>query len=734
MSLNCNNNEDYQDYNLDLLEGFGSDDIKYHNNGNGKSKSSRKKNQPKQQQQKQNNKSGANKENGKKKKENKSKSEFLIYKYSQNGKGDLHESIIFNDLPFFIKYNKDTEDIELVRKIEENTRILRPPEREEYSYAPYEFSSKKELDKFITQAKTITLDEILIQGIKIWKRYVDQDEYIIILLVADSIWTYFQDLFSTTHYSEGVGTNDVGKSSIGYTFEYTGYRTVKATEISGPNYYRLLGSIEPAQCVIIEDEGDSISEDPDKVRILKSGYEYNGKVPKINMNSKNQEQIWFKTFCYKMILSEKSLSKSKARGLVDRTFSFYLRPGKVKYSIKEVVGPNINKNLTYQRLYDELIDFRKLMLCYRLVHYKDKLQEIETGLKNRDNELCKPLLQLFYGTKALKEIIKTLKIFVKQRREIRGNSLEATLYPIIKKIVFEEKELDSAKSIYSELKQKNKTTTIQVTFSKIWWLINLGAIDGNYDENKPNQYETVAYGTLYKNTLSKFIVDKFGARLDKKSHGSVLIFDIDKLERFEDVFGDKIVEDIQVEVKPVVSIDDEEENENTDESHNNGFQSDDKPDGYDGYDGSGKCVVSRNIYFETKNKHNLSAKKDISSCKEKEKEKDNMHLAEPSEPSLPSSSITDNLNNLKSIINTSEIQELQYSISPSLYKDVLSLLEKEINLLNRELIIYNAKNIKRKSPHSDIYVCFDKCRYSEDKWFMLKHPCRNFYKYNKEQD
>ena len=76
------------------------------------------------------------------------------------------------------------------------------------------------------------------------------------------------------------------------------------------------------------------------------------------------------------------------------------------------------------------------MLCYRLVHYKDLLPDIETGLKNRDEELCKPLLQLFYGTKALKEIIPTFETFVKQRRTRKENSLEAALYPIIKKYVF----------------------------------------------------------------------------------------------------------------------------------------------------------------------------------------------------------------------------------------------------------------------------------------------------------
>lgn len=237
------------------------------------------------------------------------KREFVTYKYSQMGKGELHEAALVNNLPSFIKYNNTTEKIELVEKVEENSRILRPPEREEYPYTPYAFESRKELESFIQKANHMTLDDLYKFSKGIFLSYVDQDQHIIILLAADSIWTYFQDLFPTTHYLECVGDNDVGKSSIGYTFEYTGYRVIKGIAISGANYYRVLDTDEPGQCVIIEDEGDSISEDLDKVRTLKSGYEYNGKVPQINMNSKNQDQKWFKTYCYKMILAEKSLKE-----------------------------------------------------------------------------------------------------------------------------------------------------------------------------------------------------------------------------------------------------------------------------------------------------------------------------------------------------------------------------------------------------------------------------------------
>jgi hypothetical protein len=192
-----------------------------------------------------------------------------------------------------------------------------------------------------------------------------------------------------------------------------------------------------------------------------------------------------------MIFAEKSLKEYKALGLVDRTFFFPCRPGNVKYCIKEVVSQNINKTPRLQKLFDELLSFRKLMLCYRLIHYKDLLPEIETGLKNRNQELCKPLLQLFYGTEVLKnEIIPTLETFIKQRRTRRGNRLDTALYPIIKKYVFSEVGLDHKDNIYSELKQKK--IFVKVPFYRIWDHIKEDGIDGQYDEKKNKYaYETV---------------------------------------------------------------------------------------------------------------------------------------------------------------------------------------------------------------------------------------------------
>ena len=44
------------------------------------------------------------------------------------------------------------------------------------------------------------------------------------------------------------------------------------------------------------------------------------------------------------------------------------------------------------------------MLIYRLIHFADPITDIDIGLQGRDKELCKPIIQLFYKTRAQNEI------------------------------------------------------------------------------------------------------------------------------------------------------------------------------------------------------------------------------------------------------------------------------------------------------------------------------------------
>jgi hypothetical protein len=692
----------------------------------------------------------------------KSKREFVTYKYSQAGKRELNESIIINGFPFFIRYDIVTKQHELVKNIEETSRNLRPPNREEYPYPPYEFGSKEELDNFIEKAEKTSLDEIYIKCKSIFLKYIDQDIYIITLLAADSIWTYFQDLFPATHYCEGVGANDVGKSSIGYTFEYTGYRVIKGTAISGANYSRILGVIEPGQCVIIEDEGDSISEDSDKIRILKSGYEYNGKIPKINMNMKNQEQQWYKPYGYKMILAEKSLSQSKAKGLVDRTFSFNCRPGKVELSIKEVVSENINKNIKLQQLSRELLDYRKLLLCYRLIHYKDQLVEIETGLKNRDNELCKPLLQLFYGTKALQEIINSLEVFVNQRRERKSNTIEAVLYPILKEIIKEQErennqEQEDSEELFNNNNNNNTISSdsnkfIKITFSKIWRQIvqggiynTKGGIDGNYDEKKPNQYETVDYGILYKNTISKLIADKFGAKLHRKADGSTLIFYLDKFRRFNELYGQvssnnisQSTNTVKIKVKPLeIEKVDHICNDNSTKNDVGNVGSHQNDEGICARNEGNECnegitKFSNSIANNNNNNNNNNNDNDIHNTEVEKKNSgkslkndisingrdNNTHQIEPTpssclhHPSLLPIQLSTEPTQQPTLLKKSEVKGYTHPL----------ISESDLSVGGPfDLDIINTID---RFEGRDRWFC-NNCTAQGDKWFMMKHPCSN---------
>ena len=113
-----------------ILSGVHSKNLYFNDNGNGKSSTTKKNQKEKQEIDK------------------KYKREFVIYKYSQMGRGGLNEGVLISDQPSFISYNRESKEFESQEKIVENNRILNPPEREEYPYIPYEFSSLEEINRY----------------------------------------------------------------------------------------------------------------------------------------------------------------------------------------------------------------------------------------------------------------------------------------------------------------------------------------------------------------------------------------------------------------------------------------------------------------------------------------------------------------------------------------------------------------------------------------------------------
>jgi hypothetical protein len=74
------------------------------------------------------------------------KHDYMTFKYSSRFRSTLHEAILLNGIPVFLKY--ENGQIQAVPVIEEQDRILRPPSIEEYPYEPIEFNSFEELKKY----------------------------------------------------------------------------------------------------------------------------------------------------------------------------------------------------------------------------------------------------------------------------------------------------------------------------------------------------------------------------------------------------------------------------------------------------------------------------------------------------------------------------------------------------------------------------------------------------------
>ena len=271
----------------------------------------------------------------------KPKREITTFKYSQLGQGHLYESVfIETGKPVFIKYNDQSNEFESFQRIEETTRILTPPNYEECPYLRYEFDSLDEINSInkLIDDNHIDLDYLYYRGYEIVSKYNNQSIFKLRLATIKIITSHFQDRFPTTEYLYLVGGNGSGKSSLADTFRAIGYKTVVMTDPSAPNLFRLLGIVEPVQCTMVLEEADKIDKITELMAVLKTGYSYYGSVPKINPYSLKQE--FFYTYCPKIIVSERSLNQTIAKGVNSRTFPINCIKGSTKYDIKESFESN----------------------------------------------------------------------------------------------------------------------------------------------------------------------------------------------------------------------------------------------------------------------------------------------------------------------------------------------------------------------------------------------------------
>ena len=259
----------------------------------------------------------------------------------------------------------------------------------------------------------------------VWKKYIDADDFHISICAADTIFTYYQDKIGLIHYLFFVGNNSSGKSNNLTVLHFLAYRNFTSTDMTAANIYQFLGSDEEGQGTLCEDEADRIDEDRQKMAIYKNGYITGFPVARTD-TSFRRKQLKLNTFCFKAFAAERLPDSFKARGFNQRIIELACAYGFPKNDISEVVNPAGEDK--FQDLLDELNETMNLLLISRLLHFKDRIPDIQLNIQNREKQLFKPVLRLFQDTETLRELLPVVSKYVSQRRESNANTLYTLQY------------------------------------------------------------------------------------------------------------------------------------------------------------------------------------------------------------------------------------------------------------------------------------------------------------------
>jgi hypothetical protein len=170
------------------------------------------------------------------------------------------------------------------------------PFSEDGGIEPYTFQNMRELEQYVDMARLETAGS-LFRKIKVWagKFYDTDTEEYTNLIAADIFFTYFQDRIGKTHYIFVWGDPDQGKGAILETFNQLAYRSASVTSATAATIYRMLGSVEKGQVILIIDEANKLENDDFMLNVLKVGYKGKTKVPR-NMDTQISEKAhieWF---------------------------------------------------------------------------------------------------------------------------------------------------------------------------------------------------------------------------------------------------------------------------------------------------------------------------------------------------------------------------------------------------------------------------------------------------------
>ena len=479
---------------------------------------------------------GNGKGNGKDKQQKQVKKKIHIKKYSHNGIGSLLESVVIGEKPTFVYLDKDKKPVFIDKIPRVNDTLLPDDTIDTQNPIPFVFDSQEDFERCLEYANTQTLDSLFTRVEQINRLYVDVEDHYHVLFTANIIWTWLQDKFGYTHYLLIVGDNGSGKNSQLLVFKYLGYRVFYSLSASAANYYTKMGNVEEGQITIAEDEADDIVANREKRNVWKSGYCSGGTVPKVELEGGRKSEDWL-VYSQKWAAMEELPTVKGMKGILDRSFVFKFVVGNPQYNIKDIIRSAGEPK--FKPLHDALIETRKILFCWRLLHHDDAILDVDLNVRNRTAELTKPLIRLFQNSPfALQKILDSLTKFMTERNEIKKDSFESKFYEVIDALI---QDIGGLSFINKELLEKSKEVMecTKTEIPNIYW--------------SPVVNQTVTQSKITTVAKSKFKAKPFSRKIDGKTVRG-LEFEKRYLDRIKSIYDIPNKIEIKKAVTPVTLV------------------------------------------------------------------------------------------------------------------------------------------------------------------------------------
>jgi hypothetical protein len=288
----------------------------------------------------------------------------------------------------------------------------------------------------------------------------------------------------------------------------------------------------------------------------------------------------------------------------------------------------------------------------------------------------------------VKGLIDSLQKFLDLKNGKKESSLEYVLLPII----------------YDLIKESGPRMLF-----KIFWTTLKENIPGKEDEKKPNEYHTEDYGTIFRNTISGILSDTMGVKIEHKRDGNILIFNPEVIENLLRRDKTKII--VKEIINDTQSSDEKKDNEEVKYMNdregvkavsaiNTGVIKIEKEQNIETQSSSigefNENSISSNQHLEINSLLllNENCNKEESSC---------IPLSNAFTVFTPSHSSKSSLKGKQEKFNNHLISESDLSTG--------NYEAKIINYIDR-------------FEGTDHWFCKN-CTIKGDKWFMMKHPCKN---------